>query len=48
MSQLNAFVPGEERIDPKQGLGAELQAFLEAMHLLEAGALPAEILKKIA
>ncbi|MBV8152973.1 MAG: hypothetical protein JO029_07455 [Candidatus Eremiobacteraeota bacterium] len=45
---LFAFAPGEEKLDPKHHIEAELEAFLEAFKLLEAGALPAEILKKIA
>lgn len=41
--------PGEKTaIDHSNHVEAELQAFLEAFHLLEMGALPAEILKKIA
>jgi hypothetical protein len=43
------ITPAEKTIlDSKNHLESELQAFLEAFHLLEAGALPAEILKKIA
>ena len=40
--------PGTERMDPKHHVEEELKAFLEAFSLLEAGVLPAEILKKIA
>ena len=41
------YTPVDER-EHKQNIGAELQAFLEAMSLVEFGSLPAELLKKIA
>jgi len=42
------MTPGEEHAEPKNHLQDELKTFLEAFALLEAGVLPAEILKKIA
>ena len=45
----NLFTPGEKTTLRGGNLEAELQAFLEALHLLEMGAgIPSEILKKIA
>lgn len=40
--------PTQERSNPVNHMEDELKAFLEAFSLLEAGMLPAEILKKIA
>jgi hypothetical protein len=45
---LISATPGDERFDPKNHLADELQVFLEAFQLLEAGVLSPEILKKIA
>ena len=48
MASVVMFTPGEETSKNSHRLDLELDAFLEAFHLLEMGALPAEILKKIA
>jgi hypothetical protein len=42
------MIPGESHVSNGHGLNDELQAFLEAFALLELGAVPKDLLSKIA
>ena len=42
------LTPGEKSIKSTEHIGDEIKALLEAISLIDAGALPIEILKQIA